>query len=317
VFGINFAVGSSLFLWDEAEAKKRDTVTVSAVQGNISSSVKWSGEAMDETLQAYVILTREAAAQGAEVVVWPESTIPYTLSKYPWMVEYIEALSAENGVTLLVGCFTASPEGMMNSIVAVTPDEGVNGSIYSKRHLVPFGEYLPMADFVRAVCPPLAQLQMSEGGDLAAGKNAVLHHAAGVKIGPLICFDSIYEMLTLDSVRQGAEVLAISTNDSWFSDSAALRQHHGQAVLRAVETRRSVIRSANTGISSVITPRGTVLGELEPLTQGQITAEVECNSALTLYARVGNLLIWLCMAGTAVCLGSYLALGLERKTMRD
>ena len=307
VFGINFAAGSGLFLLDEAVAAERETITVSATQGNISSSVKWSGEAMAETLQAYVILTREAAAQGAELVVWPESTIPYTLHKYPWMVEYIEALAAENGVTLLVGCFTASPEGIMNSVVAVTPDEGVDGSIYSKRHLVPFGEYLPMANFVRAVCPPLAQLQMAEGGDLAAGKNAVLHNAAGMKVGSLICFDSIYEVLTLDSVRQGAEVLAISTNDSWFSDSAALRQHHGQAVLRAVETRRSVIRAANTGISSVITPRGTVLGELEPLTQGQITAEVECNSRLTLYTQVGNLLIWLCMAGTALCLGSYLA----------
>ncbi|MBE6574917.1 MAG: apolipoprotein N-acyltransferase [Ruminococcaceae bacterium] len=306
VFGVNFAVGSGLFLLDEAAAEDRDTITVSAAQGNISTSVKWSGEAMAETLQAYVVLTREAAAQGAELVVWPESTIPYTLHKYPWMVEYIEALAAENGVTLLVGCFTASPEGMMNSVVTVTPDGGVDGTVYSKRHLVPFGEYLPMADLVRAVCPPLAQLQMAEGGDLAAGKEAAVHSAAGVKVGSLICFDSIYEMLSLDSVRQGAEVLAVSTNDYWFSDSAALRQHHGQAVLRAVETRRSVIRAANTGISAVITPRGTVLGDLEPLTQGQITAEVECNSRLTLYTQVGNLLIWLCMAGTAVCLGSYL-----------
>lgn len=312
VFGINFAVGSGLFLLDEAAAKERETVTVSAAQGNISTAVKWSGEAMAETLQVYVNLTREAAAQGAKLVVWPESTIPYTLSRYPWMVEYLEALAAENNVTLLVGCFTASSEGMMNSIVTVTPNGVAEDNVYSKRHLVPFGEYLPMAGLVCAICPPLAELQMAEGGDLAAGKNAAVNSAAGVRVGPLICFDSIYESLTLDSVWQGAEVLAISTNDSWFSDSAALRQHHGQAVLRAVETRRSVIRAANTGISSVITPRGTVLGELAPLTQGQITAEVECNSNLTLYARLGNLLIWLCMAGTAVCLESYLAPRLRR-----
>ena len=312
VFGINFAVGSGLFLLDEVAAEERDTVTVSAAQGNISTAVKWSGEAMDETLQVYFHLTREAAAQGAELVVWPESTIPYTLSRYPWMEEYLKALAAENGVTLLVGCFTASSEGMMNSVVTVTPDGAEEDNIYSKRHLVPFGEYLPMADLVRIICPPLAELQMAEGGDLAAGKDAAVHSAAGVEVGSLICFDSIYEELSLDSVRQGAEVLAISTNDSWFSDSAALRQHQGQAVLRAVETRRSVVRSANTGISAVITPRGTVLGELDPLTQGQITAEVECNSNLTLYARVGNLLIWLCMAGMAVCLGSYLVPRLRR-----
>lgn len=311
VFGINFAVGSGLFFLDEAAAEERDTVTVSAAQGNISTAVKWSGEAMDETLQVYFHLTREAAAQGAELVIWPESTIPYTLSRYPWMVEYLEALAAENGVTLLVGCFTASAEGMMNSMIAVTPDGMVEDNVYSKRHLVPFGEYLPMADLVRLICPPLAELQMAEGGDLAAGQDAAVHSAAGVEVGSLICFDSIYEELSLDSVRQGAEVLAISTNDSWFSDSAALRQHQGQAVLRAVETRRSVVRSANTGISAVITPRGTVLGELSPLIQGQITAEVECNSQLTFYARVGNLLVWLCMAGVAVCLGSYLTLRLQ------
>lgn len=113
-------------------------------------------------------------------------------------------------------------------------------------------------------------------------------------------------MLTLDSVRAGANLIVLSTNDSWFYDSAAVYQHNGQAILRAVETRRSVIRAANTGISTIITPRGTVTASLDPLVDGQITAEVELCEELTLYTRVGNLLIWCCMAACGVTLLSWL-----------
>ncbi len=317
VFGMNFSVGSILFLADEMKAEHRETVVAAAVQGNISSSVKWSTEALAETFDAYVHLTREAAPDGAELIVWPESTIPYIVPNYAWMVDYLEALSAENSAALLVGCFTKDTAGMRNSILTFTPDTGLESNVYSKRHLVPFGEYLPMAKLVEAICPPLAELQMMEGGDLVAGESASVAEVNGVKIGSLICFDSIYETLALDSVRDGAEILAVSTNDSWFSDSAALNQHNGQAVLRAVETRRSVIRAANTGISSIITPRGTILGALEPLVDGQISAEVECNDELTLYARVGNLLIWLCMFGAGAALVSYLLPACQRKEKKS
>lgn len=303
-FGINFGVGSALYLADEAKAADRDTVVAAAVQGNISSNDKWSGSSLAETFNIYTRLTRQAAAQGATLIVWPETVIPHTLLNYDWMVERIEALSRETGATLLVGAFSEGEDGTLNTIFVVTPDGGLREGGYSKRHLVPFGEYLPLEEIISVICPPLAQLKMLSA-DLVPGEDAAVAQVGELRIGSLICFDSIYETLTLDSVRSGANLIALSTNDSWFYDSAAVYQHNGQAILRAVETRRSVVRAANTGISSIITPRGTVTVSLDPLVSGQVTAEVELCGDMTLYARVGNLLIWCCMGACGLALASW------------
>ncbi|MBR6708885.1 MAG: hypothetical protein IKL84_04320, partial [Clostridia bacterium] len=106
----------------------------------------------------------------------------------------------------------------------------------------------------------------------------------------------------------GANVICLSTNDSWFLDSAGVYQHNRQAILRAVETRRSIVRAANTGISSVITPRGTVTSSIPPLEERQITDRVELCEEITLYVRIGNLLIWVCMGACGLAVLSRLTM---------
>jgi apolipoprotein N-acyltransferase len=108
-----------------------------------------------------------------------------------------------------------------------------------------------------------------------------------------VCFDSIYESLTLDSVRDGAELIVLSTNDSWYKDSAAVRQHNGHAVLRAVENGRCVVRAANTGISTVISDKGRIITSLPPLTDGYVFAEVSTSDQRTLFSYTGNLTVLL------------------------
>ena len=110
---------------------------------------------------------------------------------------------------------------------------------------------VPLQKFIETVIPPPANLVMTRDPVLP-GTNSAVHITPYGKIGSLICFDSIYENLSADSVRDGAEIIAISTNDSWFDGTVALRQHVAQAVLRAIETDRYILRSANTGISCVI-----------------------------------------------------------------
>lgn len=304
-FGINFAVGSGLYLWDEAAARERGTVVAAAVQGNISSQEKWDSSMLTGTMTTYAGLTQEAAAEGAELVIWPETTIPYTLRRYVPMIAYLEALADDTGVALLVGAFSEDDAGSYNTMYTVAPGSGLLPGGYSKRHLVPFGEYLPLADFIERFIPPLADLRMLTA-DIDPGRSAAVRDLGGVRVGSLICFDSIYESAARDAVRSGANLLAVSTNDSWFGDSAAVWQHNGQAILRAVETRRSVVRAANTGVSSIITPRGNVTASLDPLIEGQITAEVELCDVLTPYARLGNWIVWLAIAGCAAAVGSYL-----------
>jgi apolipoprotein N-acyltransferase len=120
--------------------------------------------------------------------------------------------------------------------------------------------------------------------------------AGGIGLGCLICFDSIYEQLTYESVRDGAEIICLSTNDSWFSDSAALYMHNAQAQLRAIENRRYVARAANTGISTVINSRGEVIGELGPLVDGRVTATAYANDSMSLCTVIGNGFVYTLLA---------------------
>jgi apolipoprotein N-acyltransferase len=103
--------------------------------------------------------------------------------------------------------------------------------------------------------------------------------------------------LTFDSVRDGAELICLGTNDSWFFDSAALYMHNAQAQLRAIENGRYLVRAANTGISTVITPRGEVIAELEPLVGGNIYATVYARDNKTLCTALGNSFVLLLIAG--------------------
>ena len=129
---------------------------------------------------------------------------------------------------------------------------------------------------------------------MTPGDDSAIFYTDIGKVGSLICFDSIYETLARDSVKDGAELIAISTNDSWFSDSAAIYMHNNQARLRAIECGRYVARAANTGVSSFITDTGIILGEISPLTDGYLCAEVYLSDSRTLYSLVGNLFVYLC-----------------------
>ncbi len=285
VFLANTALGAVVMLSDKDSG---NTVRISVVQGNISSQEKWLASSTQKTLEVYEKYTLEAAKEGAEIVVWPESALPYNLENDLYKLEYVKNLARKAGVTVMVGAFTYNEEDEeLNSIITVLPDGRVHETVYSKRHLVPFGEYVPMRGLFEVLIPPLTELSMLSE-DLAPGEGANVVELDEAKIGSLICFDSIYDELARDSVKDGAQIISLSTNDSWFSDSAALYMHNAQAKLRAIETGRYVTRAANTGISSIITPNGKEIGRIEALLEGQLTADVRVRDNTTLYVHIGN-----------------------------
>lgn len=293
IFVANTAIGGALMLLDRDSGK---TVDISAVQGNISSKEKWDLDMDQKTFSIYEEYTAEAAEEGARVVVWPETALPYNIEDTVYKIRRVEAMAKKYEVTILVGAFTYNDEGKeLNSIVAILPDGTHHETVYSKRHIVPFGEYVPLRDIFEIFIPQLTDLSMREE-DLTPGEGANVIELEEAKIGSLICFDSIYDELARDSVKSGAEIITISTNDSWFVDSAALDMHNAQAQLRAIENRRYVVRAANTGISSMITPTGKVVSSIDALEGGQLTEEMGCRDNLTLYTRVGNLFVYLCIS---------------------
>ena len=290
-----FQYGAGTLIWFTTDVSEGEPIKVAAVQGNISSSDKWSEDSGTKTLEVYSALIAEAAEKGAELVLLPETAFPYDLDSenYAYLDEGFCNTARELNIYLLVGAFTHEEEkDSLNSLVCYTPDGERLDTVYSKRHLVPFGEYVPMRPIIETLVPPLADLVLSSD-DIDEGEGTKIIDAGGVKLGGLICFDSIYETLTYESVRDGAELICLGTNDSWFSDSAALYMHNAQAQLRAIENGRYVVRAANTGISTVINSRGEVIDELEPLVEGRANATVYANGQQTLCVTLGNMFVYL------------------------
>ena len=279
-----------------------DSLTAAAIQGNKSSLDFWSLGTMDEVMEVYGDLSREAAAAGADIIVWPETCIPANIDRSAWVYEYVTELALDCGVPILCGLFTRVEEGSdadYNSIVVALPDGTIHDTIYNKRNPVPFGEFVPFRDLVMTLVPPLADINTLDE-DIPAGEDSVVFDLEVGNVGSLICFDSIYEQNAMDSIGNGAQLLAVSTNDSWFQDSRGVWMHHAQSQLRAIETGRYVVRSANTGVSSVINAKGEVLDSLDALVTGYAMDTVCLSDRVTVYSAIGNVFAYACLAVCAV-----------------
>ncbi len=271
----------------------KETFPVAAIQGNIPSGEKWSSSGGRSALQIHCELTELAVTEtGAKLVAWSETVFTSNLMTNSTVRSRIQDLASRTGAYIAVGAYYTEGGETYNAVYLFEPDGSINESIYKKRHLVPFGEYLPMPELIQAVLPFLADINMFSS-ELTPGAGSELFDTELGTMGALVCFDSIYETLTLRSVRDGAELMILSTNDSWYKDSSAVYQHNGHAVLRAVETGRSFLRSANTGISSVISEKGEVLSHLDPLVTGYTAHEISTHTHTTLYVATGNLVVWL------------------------
>jgi apolipoprotein N-acyltransferase len=276
------------------------SVKVAAIQGNVSSAEKWGGDNGESILDRYCRLTEEAAEEGATLIVWPETAIPYVVLEDSLTQEKLSEMCKKWNITLLFGCFALNEnEENMSALRTMYPDGTVNETFYAKRRLVPFGEYVPMRDVVMTVLPILAEINMLSN-DLAPGSDSELMDVnidgETFKAGGIICFDSIYESISYDAAFDGADILCISTNDSWFFDSKALDMHFSQGRLRAIETGLPVICAANTGISAIITKYGKVQNKTAPLCEAYSISEIEISDSRAVACYTSNIFIYLCIA---------------------
>ncbi len=305
IFAVNLLYGTaSLALYSENNATE---LTAAVIQGNIASGDKWADDSVENSLKIYTDLTLKACGEySPQLVVWPESVITTSVRHNKSVCGKISELAQSTGATLLVGAYdyvnnenAVGGYDRYNAIVAFYPDSSVGDKPYYKRHIVPFGEYLPSPWFFKTFIPVLANMNVFKY-DLSPGTEPNLIDSPWGKLGGLVCFDSIYHTLVRDSVREGAELLTLVTNDSWYRDSAAVWQHNGHAVLRAVENGRYVVRAANTGVSTVISPTGEILTSLAPLTKGYTAAAVKMLSGRTIYSYAGDTWIIACAAFVVV-----------------
>jgi apolipoprotein N-acyltransferase len=180
-----------------------------------------------------------------------------------------------------------------NSAYLVSADGAVLGR-YDKRHLVPFGEYVPLSSLLFFVD------KLVEGiADFSPGAGPTVFPVGTARIGALICYEVIFPELTRRAAADGATVMATITNDAWYGRSAAPYQHFDMVVFRAVENRIPFARAANTGVSGFIDAGGRVLSASDLFVPAARAAALAPRTRTTFYTRYGDVFAWLCVGATA------------------
>ncbi len=261
------------------------------VQPDVDTTSQWTQEMQDQVKASMVRALDSAQAGRVNLVLFPESIVP-DATAYPFS-EIIEQANRA-GLTLLIGTFVEEYGRSYNTVTAFAPGE--LPQIYRKQHLVPWGEYVPLRRWT-----PWVEHFGVVSADVAPGRSPVL--LTQWQVGTPICFESTLPRISCAMVGQGARLLCVVTNDTWFGRSPAAEQHLAFCALRAVETRRWILRSATTGISAVYDARGQCLRRAELFEEAGLEArDVELRQERTLYVRLGDggavgVLLAICLVG--------------------
>jgi len=265
----------------------RPTFVAAALQGNINQNVQDTPAYEQRVLDTFAAQSRAAKDAGATLTVWPETAVPGYLRLDPRFLLPIAQSAVLNGQTALVGArdYLPAQKKDTNTLFLVTARGTIAGQ-YSKRHLVPFGEYVPL----RATFPILEKLHLSIYDMAAGGAHQPLLDAGPNigKLGAAICYDSTYSGLMRAQVARGANLLVVTTDDTWFGRTAAANQHAAMASIDAAATDRYLVRCAATGISQILDPTGRVIASSQLFVPAVVAAPVQPRSTQTFYVKHGD-----------------------------
>lgn len=303
-------VVSSLIRYSGYEEKVLP-VNVVTVQPNIDPYQKLGGIPTAEQMRTLIRLSDSLAQPNTEYFLWPETAIPsYSeeerirsnpeyvqiqdfLSKYKngTLITGIESVKRYNGPQTISAKFDEN-SGIYydNFNTAMQVENSANVQFYHKSKLVPGVEKMPFPNALAFLKPVFAQLGGTVSGWGWQDKPAVMYAQSGIGVAPVICYESLWGDWIGESVKEGAQFIAIITNDGWWGNTSGKDQHLLYAKLRAIETRRWVVRSANTGISGFIDQKGDVIKQSKWWVPTALKADINLNSDLTFYVKNGDLI---------------------------
>lgn len=263
------------------------TLTTAVMQGNFDQNEKWSTDGQEKTVQTYLELTTQAATgRNLDLAIWPETALPFFPDENS-IIDTIKEFSAlPDSPEILTGAphYTLPTFGSINYFNSAFLITGYNHNAmqrYDKQQLVPFGEYIPLQKILGIL--PIA----STMGNFTSGQSSSPILCKKAKLGILICFESIFPDLARKRTDAGADILVNLTNDAWYGVSSAPYQQMSMAVLRAVENRRSLARSANTGISSFIDPLGRIIEQSPIFEQLFLVQDLPILNRRSIFNRFG------------------------------
>ena len=251
----------------ETAQRSRYTVpfaNVAFVQPYIPAAVKWDQAKAPEIIRTLEDTTLEAARLHPDLILWPESTTPYALrGGDASMPRFVEQLSARSRAPMLVGAdaiehLASGKDAYFNAAFVIDPEQGVQPAYYAKRKLVQFGEYVPLRPLLGWIgkFAPIGDDDFTPGSD--SSPLVVPMERGAAAFGVLVCYEDLFPALAREEVLSGADALVVLTNDAWYGEGAAAYQHAAHSVLRAVETRRPVLRCGNGGWSGWIDEFGNI-----------------------------------------------------------
>ncbi len=258
-----------------------EALTVALVQPGTTMEERWDPSSWPETTERVWALSEAAMTSKPDLLLWPESAMPYRFdSDVAYRRQVLDLVRMTDTAVVLNSVGRTEDGGYTNSAFALRPDGGV--SRYDKVRLVPFGEYVPLWGRLF-----VSDSLVREIGAFTAG-TAIVPLDAGIPLGLAVCYEIVFPDVVGQQVRAGAEVLATLTNDAWYGASWALDQHFAQVILRAVETRRWVVRAALTGISGAVDPSGRVVDRLGAGKVGSLVVDIRTAVGLTPAVRWGD-----------------------------
>ncbi|NTU59154.1 MAG: apolipoprotein N-acyltransferase [Chlorobiaceae bacterium] len=307
---------------DAADRSASSAVRVTVVQPDIDPHEKWGGLGPDRTISRLYTLTGQSISDDrAELVIWPETAIPFYI-RSPGNEPYMDSLrrmvsrwntplltgfpdsepvpSGLSGGDAAAGEADASrgrPYAAYNASMLIQP-EGGPLQVYRKMRLVPFGERVPYTEYF----PLLERLNFSLSGITSwqQGREATVmtfrnSKGEAVRLGNIICYESIFPGLVSEFVRGGAQFLTLVTNDGWYGTSYGPWQHAAIGRLRCIENRRAMARCANTGVTLFYDRFGRSYAEIPWWQRSVLTADVALESGLSFYTRFPDLLPKTCI----------------------
>ncbi|MDR2386945.1 MAG: apolipoprotein N-acyltransferase [Deltaproteobacteria bacterium] len=277
------------------KSQPSQTKSLAILQASVPQDQKWDLNFRDQILSRFTLLLENALQSSPWLVIWPETAVPFIYGLDPvetaWMDQTVKNFPRPMLVGLASGDYEPDGTLKLHNRSWLVDQAKVLGS-YDKSHLVPFGEYIPLADLLPFLKWPFLQGILGAAGTYSPGHARAPLVLDGIQIGQLICFESIFPYLVRDRAQSGAKLLVVTTNDAWFGLTMAPDQHLAHSVMRAVETRLPLVRAANNGISAMISPAGRLL---KRSIQNEIVTlswpiQIPQNPEKTFFTRAGHFL---------------------------